>query len=465
MLKTPDMLLLFLLVGAANALFKQWIPDNNYENKTNWDKGYVPCGNDKVQFPLQRKTSVFVETAHAVRELTLPLDGEFILNPKAGFYVTDVPDPNCGQGVTAQFKDSGSLMWFNPNLWQVAATQEDLQMENFLFSVHEESVPCQYDDVVFKAQSSFSVDTTSNQQSIAVKSVSVFGKILSGLDFALYLQSASGRLQFHGSSKVTPLGVVCDDPSGCVCENSVNKNRICSSVTCPSLKCLKPLQPLGHCCEVCGAIVTISYSQGFDLNFYRELIKLRFLGQPMYKSIQMGMSKVVKPTRFMGIPFGTSAQIQVVLVDGDGQSQSAKLARDITKHAHSEGQYLGITGTEFQASSGEISIDPGPNVGMIVGVVIGVLTVITLVLMIVVLIHKGIVQIPPLRILRKTSDFVDLDGPLDHGFENPMFDKPTMFPHIPGLSSNDMKNSISLTQTGVYFINPVYDDSETDFNA
>ncbi|MEQ2178955.1 hypothetical protein GOODEAATRI_019519 [Goodea atripinnis] len=178
MLKMPQVLLILCLAGATHALYKQWIPDTNYENKTNWDKGDVPCGSDRVQFSSQRKVSVFVETTHAVQEMMLPMDGEIILNSGAGFYVFSGQDPGCGAGVRTKFKDSESLHWYNPALWQAAATLNDLQDGHFLFSVHEESVPCQQDDVIFKALSSFRVDTTSSQTTIPVKSVSVLGKVV-----------------------------------------------------------------------------------------------------------------------------------------------------------------------------------------------------------------------------------------------------------------------------------------------
>lgn len=471
MLKTLHMLLLLCLVGAANALYKQWIPDTNYENKTNWDKGAVPCGNDKVQFSAQRKVSVFVETTHAVQEMRLPVDGEFILNSGAGFYVVVGQEPGCGAGVTTQFKDSESLQWFNPALWQAAATLDDMQRKNFLFSVHEESVPCQYDDVVFKALSSFRVNTGSSPASIPVKSVSVLGKTFdSRSEFTQYLSSRTGRLQFHGSSTVTVGNSGCGDPSGCDCGNSVNHQQICASVTCTSLSCKKPLLPLGHCCDVCGAIVTIHYAPSFNLQIYRQRIQHLFLVLPQYKSIQLGMSKVFKSQRLMGIiPFGSSAEIQVVILDEEEGTLSKALAQDIVKDARSHGSNLGIVGAEFQSSTGSSSDQSGSSAGMVVGVVFGVLIMITLIIVVVVLIHKGVVHMPKMPLLpslsslRNNGDIGDLGGSLDHGFDNPMFDKPNMLPDVPSLYGTN--NSISLTQTGVHFVNPVYDENETDFSA
>ncbi|XP_069005135.1 protein amnionless [Embiotoca jacksoni] len=470
MLKTPDVLLLLFLVGAADALYKQWIADTNYENKTNWDKGAVPCGSDTVQFPAQRKVSVFVETAHAVREMRLPADGEFILNSGAGFYVVNGQEPGCGAGVTTQFKDSESLQWFNPALWKVAATPSDLQNGNFLFSVHEESVPCLYDDVVFKALSSFRVDTSSSQSIIPVKSVSVLGKVFdSRSEFFQYFSSRSGRLQFHGSSAVTVGNPGCGDPSGCDCGNSVNHQRICSTITCTSLSCKKPLVPVQHCCEVCGAIVTIHYAARFNLQTYRERIRHLFLILPQYKSIQLGMSKVMKSQQLMRvIPFGASPEIQVVILDGENGTQSEALAWDILKDVRSHGSNLGIVEAEFQASSGSSSDQSGGNAGMVVGVVFGVLLVISLIIIIVVLIQRGVIQMPSmpsLSSLRNNVNVGEVGGPLDHGYDNPIFDKPNMMPDIPTLYGPEVNNSISMTQTGVHFVNPVYDENETDFTA
>ncbi|XP_029015086.2 protein amnionless [Betta splendens] len=469
-MKTRDLFLLLCLVRAASALYKQWIPDTNYENETNWDKGAVPCGNDVIQFPPQRRVSVFVESMHAVKEMRMPVHGEFILTPGSGFYVLDGQEPGCGQGVVSQFKDSEHLRWFDPVLWHTAATRDDLEHGNFIFSVHEESVPCRYDDVVFKEWSSFRVDTSSSQSSSPVKSVSVLGKKFdSESEFTRYLSSQSGQLQFHGSSPVAVGNPGCADPSGCDCGNAANHRQICSTITCPSLSCGKPLLPVGHCCEVCGAIVSVHYDDGFNLQAYRQRIHNLFLTQPTYKSTQLGMSKVLKSQRLMGIiPFSAAEEIQVLILDGEEGARSAALAQDILKDVRTYGSSIGISGAEVQTSSGSQS---GGSAGMVVGVVFGVLIIIALVCVTAVLIRKGVLKapsmpsMPTLSSLKRQSGIGELGGPLDHGFDNPMFDKPGLMPDIPSLYGAGSNHSISMTQTGVYFVNPVFDDKETDFNA
>lgn len=161
----------------------------------------------------------------------------------------------------------------------------------------------------------------------------------------------------------------------------------------------------------------------------------------------------------------------MVIQDGEEGTQSDTLAWDIVTDARTHGSNLGIIGAEFQASSGSSSNQSRGSAGMVVGVVFGVLIVITLIIVVVVLIHMGIVQVPSLpslpslNILRRNTDVGELGGPLDRGFDNPIFDNLNMLPDIPGLCRTETNNSISLTQTGIHFVNPVYDENETDFNA
>lgn len=472
MLKTLDMLIFFAVICAADALYKQWIPDTNFENQTNWDAGVVPCGDAVAHFPAERKVSVFVQTAHSVKELRLPIEGEFIFNPGAGFFVSSGAEPGC-ESTTVKFKNPDSSKWFDPALWQAAVSQDDLLDKNFVFSVHDESVPCYFDDVVFKPSSSFRVDTSSNEPKIPVQSVSIFGyKIQDAGEFSTYLQSPTGQLQFFGSSSVSVGVSKCGDPSGCTCDNDANHVRICNTVTCATTSCRKPLLPMGHCCEICAAIVTIQYTDTFQLETYRQRIRHLFLALPQYKSVQVGMSKVVRPVRLMElIPFGSKPEIQVVVVDEATGLEAEALAIEIVKDANSHGPNLGILEAELQASSGSSSGQSG-NAGMIVGIIFGVLIMLGLVAILVLLVNKRVVRMPSLPpmpsmgwLQRGSKSNEELGGPLDRGYDNPMFDKPTVLPDIPSLYAPEITMSISNGRSQVHFVNPVYDEKETDFNA
>ncbi|XP_026997388.2 protein amnionless [Tachysurus fulvidraco] len=461
--------ILLAMLASACAVYKQWIPDTNFENGTNWDKGSVPCGSDQVIFSASGKVAVYVEEAHTLSGMSLPVDGEFILASGAVFYVREGQDPSCGAGGTTHFKDPDSLKWFDPAMWKAASSLDHLQSGPYLFFVHEEMVPCQHDDVLFRDRSSFRVDVSAHENSVPVKSVSVLGKKFSeNSDFSQYASSHLGKLQFHGSSAVRVSGSACNDITGCECGNSANHYRICSYVKCPHLDCKIPLNPLGHCCGVCGAIVTIYFSDSFNIESYQQRVQHLFLSLSKYKSIKMGMSKVSKTQRLMRlIPYKVTQEIQVVLLDENTGPHSGKLAealaQDIIRDINAQGSHLGIDSAEVHASSGPSG---GISGGAVAGVILGILALMAFLALFVVLHRRGMLTIPNLPSLsrwRKDSEIGDLGGPLDHGFDNPMFEKQSTFPEIPGLYGTDSLNGITLTHSGVHFVNPVYD--ETDFNA
>lgn len=469
------LLFLCILNPFANALYKQWIPDTNFENATNWDKGSVPCGNDQVVFLAQRKVSVYVETSHTLTGMSLPVDGQLILASGSGFSVREGGDPGCGSGVTAQFKDSESLKWFDPSLWLAATSIDDLHGGTYQFSVHEESVPCQFDDVVFREASSFRVDVSCDYD-VPVKSVSVLGKkFTSSSEFSQYLSSDFGRLQFHGSSPVSVGGSSCADTTGCICDNSKNRDEICANVKCDPLECKKPLHPVGHCCDVCGAVVDLRFSSNFNFESYRNRLLHLFLSLHKYETIKMALSKVSKEQSLLElIPYGSTQEIQVLLLDRetgqDAGNLAESLAREIVKDVHDHGSNIGITSADFQASSGASSSEmAGNSAGVAVGAVLGSLIGLGLLAGVIVLYRRGFVTMPRMPSIpsfskwRNNGDVGELGGPLDRGYDNPMFDKPAMMPEVPELYGTEMMNSVTLTQSGVHFVNPVYD--ETDFNA
>lgn len=49
-----------LLPAAAAAMYKQWIPNTNFETGSNWDKGRVPCASDVVHFEKNKVSAIFM---------------------------------------------------------------------------------------------------------------------------------------------------------------------------------------------------------------------------------------------------------------------------------------------------------------------------------------------------------------------------------------------------------------------
>uniref|UniRef100_A0A663M1A9 Protein amnionless n=1 Tax=Athene cunicularia TaxID=194338 RepID=A0A663M1A9_ATHCN len=227
----------FLVLGAVAAVYKQWIPNTNFETASNWDKGRVPCASNVVHFQ---------------KNEYLPLNGEFVLASGAGFAAFDGSwDP----GATVRFTDAEHHAWFNPTLWQAVTPSGELEPSGRIFSVDEERVPCHYDDVIFQPETSFRVNVDSSRRVIHLRSISLMG---SPEAWAEYLRGPFAPLQFHGNGTLQVTGTSCPDKSGCACGNTPDLPRICAALLeasgrqCPAPACQSPLQPLGHCCGVCG---------------------------------------------------------------------------------------------------------------------------------------------------------------------------------------------------------------------
>ncbi|NXJ94588.1 AMNLS protein, partial [Corythaixoides concolor] len=354
-----------LLPAAAAAVYKQWIPNTNFETASNWDKGRVPCANDVVHFEKNKVVSVFVRSPHELTDMYLPLNGELVLASGAGFAAFDGSwDPGCDSGATVRFADAEHHAWFDPTLWQAVSPEGELEPSGRIFSVDEERVPCHYDDVIFQAETSFRVNIDSSQRVIHLRSISLMGQELSSPEaWAGYLQGPSAPLQFHGNGTLQVTGTSCPDKSGCVCGNTPDGHRICSALLgasgrqCPALTCQSPLQPLGHCCGVCGAIISLDFTPDFDLQKYQDRLVQGLLSQPKYTGVQMAISKVHKAQTLLGTIFRSSAPfIQIVLIDDAAGAQTGtaaeQLAADIIEDIAQHGETLGISSGKMEVATG-----------------------------------------------------------------------------------------------------------------
>ncbi|XP_048710994.1 protein amnionless isoform X2 [Caretta caretta] len=417
-------LLLFMqLLAASIAVYKQWIPNTNFENASNWDKDRIPCANDVVLFKSNQVISVFVQSTHSLADMYLPLNGEFIMAPGAGFAAFDGSwDPGCDTASAVSFTDAEKYKWHDPALWHAATSLEDLDQGKYIFAVDEERVPCQYDDVIFQPETSFRVNIDSSEQMIHLRSISIMG-------------------QKHRQ----------------ICAALLGDSR----TRCPALACKDPFQPVGHCCEICGATISLEYTPGFDIRQYQNRILHAFLSLPKYAGVQMAISKVRKPqTSRNAVPV-----IQIVLMDDKTGSQTGtnaeQLAEDIMRDITVHGDSFGIVTDTVQVATGSNSNGEG---GTIAGTVIGLLLGVLLLGIMLFLHWKGMIRLPSVHLAglwnrKKDQDVVA--GPSDKGFDNPIFDTPTNRAESHGACSREEAlKEMASKESGIYFVNPLYDETE-----
>ncbi|OXB79006.1 UNVERIFIED_CONTAM: hypothetical protein H355_004549 [Colinus virginianus] len=249
------------------AAYKQWIPNTNFETASNWDKERVPCASDTIHFEKNKVVSVFVRSTHALMDMYLPLDGEFLLASGAGFAAFDGSwDPGCGSGEALSFANVEQHSWFNPKLWQDVSSSTDLESAGHIFLLDEERVPCQYDSVIFQPETSFRVNLDSSRQVISVRSISLMGQELSSTEaWAEYLGGPSAAWQFHGNATLQVTGTPCPHSSGCACGNS--------QVSAHAEGNFFPPKETGEG----RAVVTMDFKPEFDLQQYRDRVVQEWL--------------------------------------------------------------------------------------------------------------------------------------------------------------------------------------------
>ncbi|XP_053331570.1 protein amnionless [Spea bombifrons] len=471
-METASLLLLFLL-PFSDAVYKQWLPNTNFENASNWNEQRIPCSQDKVIFESSKKVSVYVQSAHSLSELNMPWDGEFILASGAGFSASAKEDPACGIGSDIYFHDTDQYQWFDPTLWQSALAFDNLESGKLLFSVDVERVPCHHDDVIFSPETSFRVNSKATGSTTRLRSISVLGKrFTSDEEFSQHLQSNTGKLQFPGHPPLQITNTGCQDKTGCECGNTGMLQEICSALLrhtenrCPETTCEKPLNPAGHCCGICGAIITLEHTSDFTLDDYRNRLIHTFLSLEQYSGVKLAISKVLKPQKVLLKNPSDHTEIQIVIVENK-ESNAADLANDIMDDIKKNGRLFGILKGTLITSTGSITGGQVQNLaGTVSGIVIGVLAICLSLLGVLYFLYKrGTVRLPffPQPFQNEPELETESDSARG-GFENPIYHAiEEGGPGTPGLySGEDALKGIALKQTEIQYSNPLYDEGQCD---
>ncbi|XP_023561383.1 protein amnionless [Octodon degus] len=445
----PALLWLQLCV-LTQATYKLWVPDTNFDTGTNWSQNRTPCAGDTIRFPADKMVSVLVRGSHTVGDLLLPLDGELVLAPGAGFgaaHAHAVSQPDCGQESRGPvlFLNPDRFSWLDPHLWRSGDEAPGF------FSVDAERVPCVHDDVLFPRNASFRVGLGPGARRVSVRSVSALGETFTrDEDLAAFLQSRAGRLRFHGPGELRVGSEACTDPSGCECGSAQTLPWVCAALLqprggrCPPAPCHNALRPEGQCCDLCGAVVSLIYdSATFNLERYRARLLDTFLAQPQYQGLQAAVSKVRRDKE---------VGIQVVLVEpAPGTSSAGRLGRALLADAAEHGVALGVlsaalreSGAPLGSGSVEAQVSPAARWGLWGGLATGLLVLLGTAL----LLHST----GRLRWRRhQEPESQPTGGP--KGFSNPTFSAATWEKQPPGQLPSP---ALTMDNSSCYFVNPLF---------
>ncbi|KAB0369243.1 hypothetical protein FD755_019248 [Muntiacus reevesi] len=458
----PGRALLWLqLLALTQAADKVWVPNTNFDDATNWSQNRTPCAGAAVEFPADKTVSVLVREGHSISDMLLPLDGEFVLASGAGFGAADAGSrPDCGTGARARFLDPDRFLWLDPLLWRPGDAARGL------FSVDAERVPCLHDDVVFPSDASFRVGLGPGAGPVRVRSIQALGQTFAREeDLAAFLASRAGRLRFHGPGALSVDPEPCTDPSGCVCGNAEAQPWICAALLqplgggCPQAACLEPLRPEGQCCDLCGAVVSLTHGPGFDLQRYRARLLHAFLALPQYQGLQVAVSKVPRPPGFREAS-GAKAdtEIQVVLVEAGPETGGAgRLARALLADIAEHGEALGILSATARESGAPVwggsaaGLNAPARAGLAGGLAAaGLLVLLALLAGALLLRREGRLR------WRRRDEAVPARAGAPLGFHNPVFYAADSAEALPTPKSDQRSSSRS------YFLNPLFGEAEAE---
>ncbi|KAM5273693.1 protein amnionless [Ctenodactylus gundi] len=449
-------LLWLQLCALARATYKLWVPDTNFDTAANWSQNRTPCAGDAVQFPASKMVSVLVRGNHAISDVLLPLDGELVLAPGAGFSAVGAgSEPGCHPGSPAVFLNPDRFSWFDPHLWR----SED-EARGF-FALDAERVPCLHDDVRFPADASFRVGLGPGALRVRVRSVSAGGQTFTrDEDLAPFLASRAGRLHFHGPGELSVGSGACADPAGCVCGDAETLPWVCAALLqpvggrCPPARCRDALRPEGQCCDLCGAIVSLTYDPTFDLERYRARLLDVFLVSPQYQGLQVAVSKVARPTQLRA----ADTEIQVVLVEASaGTGSAGQLARALLEDARKHGDALGLRSAALRESGAPVgggSAEKEEAGSRAAAFVAGVAIAVLLALLATVLLLR---RTGRFRWRRPEAAAAPAPAALSLGFSNPVFgDAQAAEKQLPSPG----QNTDSSTTSHSYFVNPLFAEAQ-----
>ncbi|KAK2560057.1 Protein amnionless [Acropora cervicornis] len=213
-----------LFSNECTAVTKRWLPNTNFNNSANWDKGRVPCVGDNVQLNQEgRPLAVSLRTVHTLKSLSLPVEGEVIFFDGAELHFNERQEKIDPSKVCKDSRDLHFVAsvkdWHNPSNWK-----DDTLTASFSNVVlHMDNVPCVHDTVLFPEGQS-------------------------DMSFKDFYTSKYGSFQFNltGLTNITS-----------------EQYTICSHVKCKKATCSDSFKPEGSCCDICGTLLKIKTGKDF----------------------------------------------------------------------------------------------------------------------------------------------------------------------------------------------------------
>lgn len=230
---------------------KIWRHNLNFDNPDNWVEGNVPKSGDSVRFPAKLNALVSLPDAVNVQSMILPQSGVILL-PDRDFSLVFADGSK--RRDESSFKVPVRRPYYSTDSWQNVFGNAISSNKRNKAVPHTERIPCQYEMVVFP-ENPTPIDLQYHQ-AIEVKNIKYANS--QGLDeFRHFLSTELGQFVIYNGEETLVKEGKCGSVEKCPCQPDWVKDAVCANEVCNVPRCLKPIVPDGHCCAICGSMLTM----------------------------------------------------------------------------------------------------------------------------------------------------------------------------------------------------------------
>lgn len=201
------------------------------------------------------------------------------------------------------------MSWFDTDNWRISGSQSQNQA-----IPHIDRIPCECDVVEFPTNHSLWIDLDYRPE-LTVKQVKINDRTdnLNG-----FLDTTLGQSMFiYDKGDISFEEGLCEGTKSCGCHEPARfveyLDSICiNSPVCHEPDCLDPIQPIGHCCPICGAMIQLTVNDEYcksDLRSINEYLELAIRTREQYADQVDGYMGIVRGEHDKDI------KIQVIAVD------------------------------------------------------------------------------------------------------------------------------------------------------
>ncbi|XP_062564617.1 protein amnionless [Armigeres subalbatus] len=264
---------LLIIIVSINYSFgtKLWRNNLDFNDRSNWQSNELPKSGQSIQYPAKLNALVELPTSFSVGSLILPTTGA-VLVPETDFSLHFESDHRHRE--TTVFKTPARKPYYSTANWKAVDNSGKAVSGPNGATPHLERIPCQYEAVLFgKIPSPIDLQYHS---AIEVKEINYGGA--KGLDeFRRFLVSDLGQYVFYNGEETLVTEGKCSSPEKCPCQPEWVLEAVCANEVCPVPHCLSPIVPKGHCCAICGSVLSVdlgNFVENFDFNdFSRKLAR------------------------------------------------------------------------------------------------------------------------------------------------------------------------------------------------